>query len=59
MALQNQGGCLASCRFDMEVLASKSKDKEVTEMTDYEIISTFLGILGLMIAFYAALKGKK
>ncbi len=27
-------------------------------MTDFEIISTFLGILGLLIEFYATVKGK-
>lgn len=59
MALQNQGGCLASCRFGMEVPTSKSHDKEVTCMTDFELISTFIGILGLLIALYAAMKGKK
>ena len=43
----------------MEVLASKSLDKEVPNMTDYEIISTFIGFLGLLIAFYAAIKNRK
>ena len=40
----------APCRLDMEVLSPNLNDKEVSQMTSYEILDLVISIIGLVLS---------
>jgi hypothetical protein len=42
---------VAASQFTYPLIESEIKRREVCDMTDFEMISVFLGIIGLLIAF--------